>query len=181
MALEHATIASSLEQLGAADSEPKQLAGYAARWNTEYLSLFGPSMIAPGAFRLDGDAPQRVKFLWAHDESSPPIGKITRLEEDEIGLRFVADVAPTQVARDIAALVAMGAVGEASVGFLPVRKRQSGQLRVVEEAELVEISLVNWGAIPQTRVIALSEQLARRAALLARVGRIIGGMYDGRS
>ena len=59
----------------------------------------------------------RVKYLYQHDMNQP-IGKMTELYEDDKGLVFVAEIAKTQLGKDVVELMKSGVITENSVGIL---------------------------------------------------------------
>lgn len=118
-----------------------------------YASIFnnvdhGGDKVMPGAF-AEGlnkarQAGRTVKMLWNHD-SSQPIGVWEDLAEDGRGLRgtgrLVMDVPK---AREVHALMKAGAVGGLSIGYQTVKSEPEGNIRLLKQVELFEISPVTF-------------------------------------
>ncbi len=131
---------------------------------TGYAAVFGRAdsqadRIAPGAFLASlARHAGRVPLLWQHDMAEP-IGRLTTMREDDIGLWFDADLSGSRRARDAAALLQAGALRECSIGFLPRRiafeRRGQERVRVLQQIDLIEISLVTLAANPLARVISV--------------------------
>jgi hypothetical protein len=129
-----------------------------------YAALFGIAdrsgdVVAPGAFRaglrrLRGGLP----MLFQHKPEAP-VGLWDRIGEDGHGL-FVRGrlVTGAGLGRDLAALVAAGAVTGLSIGFRTVRAQRGGSggpRRILEEIELWEVSLVTFPMQPGARLTPL--------------------------
>ena len=103
-------------------------------------------VINPKGWLLDGFRSNPV-FLWAHDRSTPPIGRAARTWVDRNSLLAVIEFAPTEFANQIADLYEKGFMRGVSVGFIPieteVRESSYGRraLHFVQQ-ELLEISAV---------------------------------------
>ncbi|SMH60486.1 HK97 family phage prohead protease [Azospirillum agricola] len=123
-----------------------------------YASVYGVKdsygdTVAPGAFAASlaahRNGQRRVLMLWAHNPAEP-IGVWEGLEEDARGLkvrgRLILSTRRGQEARD---LMRAGALDGLSIGFRTRRAvRASGGGRVLQDVELVEVSLV---ALPSNR------------------------------
>ncbi|MET4896178.1 HK97 family phage prohead protease [Sphingomonadaceae bacterium jetA1] len=116
--------------------------GYAAIWDR--MDRAGDVM-RRGAF---ADAPP-VPLLWQHRGS--PMGRITALAEDDIGLSVAGAVEDPA----LAAMVRVGTVAGLSVGYRPRAVHQGG-VRAILSADLIEISLVTVPMQPRARVIQIS-------------------------
>ena len=86
-------------------------------------------------------------FLWAHNYTSPAIGRAVELWKEDHGLLATVEFAPTQFAQEVAALYRGGYQRGVSVGFRPLRYElrrhpNTGDLLGVKflEQELLEIS-----------------------------------------
>lgn len=90
----------------------------------------------PGAF---SPAPGSVPLLLQHDPAVR-IGEAA-IEDHRDALRFRAAVPPGWHT-----VVRESSLNEASVGFRAIRESRAGETRIIERAELAEISLVNSGA-----------------------------------
>jgi HK97 family phage major capsid protein/HK97 family phage prohead protease len=120
-------------------------------------------IIAPQAFRSSlqkwhgkGKLP---KMLWQHD-SKKPVGVWHEIYEDEHGL-FVKGqlLLDLEAGREAYSLVKAGIIDSLSIGFKAVKAKRAGknQSRILEEVDLMEISLVTFGANPEARITAVKE------------------------
>jgi uncharacterized protein len=97
------------------------------------------------AWRLLGKMP---KMLWQHDPKSP-IGIWTRLYEDEKGLYAEGKLAlGIQKADEAYLLLKEGIMDGLSIGFRPITalKDKTSKTRILLDIDLIEISLVTFGA-----------------------------------
>lgn len=126
-----------------------------------YASLFGipdlgRDVVRPGAF-VDSLAKRGVagiRMLWQHDPGEP-IGRWLAIAEDARGLRVRGRLNNAVArAREIASLMAEGAVDGLSIGYRVVladRDRASG-IRNLRRVDLWEISVVTFPMLPGARV-----------------------------
>lgn len=131
-----------------------------------YASVFGiqdsdGDVIVKGAFiktiekfQAKGKMP---KMLWQHNPSII-VGKFTELREDEYGL-FVKGslILEVEKGREAYALMKAGELDAMSVGFniASAGVGSQGRGRVIDEADLWEISLVTWGANPEALITSV--------------------------
>ena len=112
---------------------------------------------------------QNPVFLWAHDYTRPVIGRAQSVWAEPGQLLARMEFAPTDFAREVAALYRSGYQQGVSVGFKPLRyeeRRQEGTgaflgIRFLEQ-ELLEVSAV---PVPANR-----QALRRAMAQAPRVG-----------
>lgn len=135
---------------------PRRLVGYAAVFDVETELLFGfKERIAYGAFAKSLRENDRIVALWNHDTSFP-LGSTASgtliLSETSEGLYFDVTLPATTYARDLIELVTRGDVSGASIGFFPIRTNYVDGVRVIAEAELIEVSPVTLPAYPTTSV-----------------------------
>ena len=146
-----------------------------------YASVFGVQdsdgdVIVKGAFRKSIEKFQGMnkmpKMLWQHD-TTKIIGKYTEMREDDNGL-FVKGqlILEVQQGREAYALMKAGQLDAMSVGFNIMNAGGDGNMRgrVIDEADLWEISLVTWGANPAALITNVKnmkdyERLLRDAGL----------------
>jgi HK97 family phage prohead protease len=134
-----------------------------------YASLFGKAdqggdVVQKGAYaaslkRIAARA-GRVKMLWQHDPGQP-IGVWDEVREDATGLWVKGRILP-EVAkgREVATLVAAGAIDGLSIGYRTVRAERDGKgQRLLAELELWEVSLVTFPMLPEARVAAKAEAM----------------------
>jgi HK97 family phage prohead protease len=123
-----------------------------------YGSYFGNKdsdndVIMKGAYKKTiAENGERVKYLYQHDMNQP-IGKMTELYEDEKGLVFVAEIAKTQLGKDVVELMKSGVITENSVGIMPIQKNNKGDFREITEVKLYEISAVTLAANDQAKIL----------------------------
>lgn len=106
--------------------------------------------IRPGAFNL---AARDLLLLWQHDTKQPlarTSAKNLTVRSTSRGIEFEATLPPTQIAQDAHLLVESRVVAGMSFGFVVTRdswtQRDGEPLRIVEEADLFELSLVTDAA-----------------------------------
>lgn len=137
-----------------------------------YGSYFGnkdsdSDVITRGAYKKTiEENGERVKYLYQHDMMQP-IGKMRELYEDDKGLVFVAEIAKTQLGKDVVELMKSGVITENSVGIMPIQKQNKGDYREITEVKLYEISAVTLAANDQAKILDVKgnvdvEKLAKR-------------------
>jgi HK97 family phage prohead protease len=137
-----------------------RLSGYAAVFNDASVPLPFKERIAPGAFRKTLSESPDVRLLVNHEGlplARTKNGTLT-LTEDDIGLRFDAELADTQESRDIYTLVGRGDVDQMSFAFRVIRQNWSKDKseRTLTEVSLADgdVSVVTYPAYPTTSVEA---------------------------
>lgn len=138
------------------------LTGYAILWDAESRSIFEQGRmfterIARGAFDNSiNSSVDDIKLYFQHDPYMPLArtrnGSL-RLESDEKGLRFEADIPPTSLGEDVKILLRNGTLsGEMSFGFYVTDEvwSKDKKERTVTKGQLMEISIVTDAAYPQT-------------------------------
>lgn len=117
---------------------------------TGYAAVFGNidhgnDLIEPGAFTKTLQENPEVPILWSHD-TDEPIGISTAMIEDGRGLKVEAQLAmDVQRAREVHALMKMGAIKGLSIGYKTVKRSFKGQVRHLQELSLGEFSPVVFG------------------------------------
>jgi len=129
--------------------------GYGSVFNNTDL---GNDIIKKGAFEksLKKKGPKGVKMLYQH-KSDMPIGVYEEIREDEKGLYVKGKLAlGTQAGKEAHELMKMGALSGLSIGF---RTNEKGyhydkrtRKRIIEEVELMEVSLVTFPMNPKAQV-----------------------------
>lgn len=152
-----------------------RLEGYAARFNVPSLPLMHRGQrvtetIAPTAFDRSLHGGGNISMFWAHDSQEVMANTSSgtlELSTDSVGLRFSAHLPDTQRARDAVALVRAGVISQMSFGFQVREDAMDGTSRTLKDVELLEVSLVERAAYPQTTVASRSviSQLTGRTAL----------------
>ena len=144
-----------------------------------YGSYFGNKdsdndVIVKGAYKKTiAENGERVKYLYQHDMNQP-IGKMTELYEDDKGLVFVAEIAKTQLGKDVVELMKTGVITENSVGIMPIQKENKGDHREIKEVKLYEISAVTLAANDQAKILDVKgnidiEKLSKRYDNLSKL------------
>lgn len=156
-----------------------RLSGYAAVFNDASLPLPFKEKIAPGAFRKTLTELPDVRLLINHE--GLPLARTKNgtlnLIEDERGLRFDAQLADTQEARDLWTLVQRGDVDQMSFAFRVIRQNWSKDKteRTLTEVSLADgdVSVVTYPAYPTTSVEA--REKLNEALTAIREGRALDG------
>jgi HK97 family phage prohead protease len=129
-----------------------EISGYASRFGDADR---GGDVVQKGAYAVSLASGRGVKMLWQHDPAQP-IGVWSEIREDDTGLwvkgRLLEDVAR---AREVAALIAAGAIDGLSIGYRTKRAgKNDGGRRLLTELELWEVSVVTFPMLPSARVAA---------------------------
>lgn len=156
-----------------------RLSGYAAVFNDASVPLPFKERIAPGAFRKTLSEAPDVRLLINHE--GLPLARTKNgtlnLTEDDRGLRFDAELADTQEARDIYTLVQRGDVDQMSFAFRVIRQNWSKDKseRTLTEVSLADgdVSVVTYPAYPTTSVEA--REKLNQALEAIREGRALDG------
>ncbi len=139
----------------------RTLAGYAAVYgqNSREIVEHGRAFverIAPGAFNGTLSSGADVKLLYNHDASMPLArtrSGTLKLSSDRAGLAFETTLPETTLGNDVRALLERGDLsGEMSFGFFVEDESWNPKRteRLVKRAKLVEVSIVQDAAYPQT-------------------------------
>ena len=158
----------------------RTLAGYAAVYGQDSRTIVEhgrqfTERIAPGAFNETLSSGADVKLYYNHDTSMPlartKSGTLT-LKSDRNGLAFSAALPETTLGNDVRALMERGGLtGEMSFGFMVVEDswNKNRTERLVKRAQLMEVSIVQDAAYPQTSSSLRSVSAAFNAAVAARL------------
>ena len=123
-----------------------------------YGSYFGNKdsdndIIMKGAYKKTiAENGKRVKYLYQHNMMQP-IGKMKEMYEDDKGLVFVAEIAKTQLGKDVVELMKSGVLTENSVGIMPIQKENKNGYREISEVKLYEISAVTLAANEEAKIL----------------------------
>lgn len=123
---------------------------------------FHNDVIPKGAFEKSLTAWHKMgqlpKLLWQHDHCAP-IGKWLVIQEDDHGL-FVRGqlLLDLQKGREAYTLLRAGCVDGLSIGFNVLRARKGQGVRLIQEIDLQEISLVTFAANERARVTAVKDR-----------------------
>lgn len=146
-----------------------------------YASVFNAvdqqhERVSPGAFQTslsNWKKDHRLpKMLWQHDPQTP-IGFWESMVEDDYGLfvrgKILLDI---QQGREAYTLLKSGVVDGLSIGFLAKKTHLDGAVRVLDEVDLYEVSLVTFMANPHAKVTSFKNWTAppeSDASLLQRL------------
>jgi HK97 family phage prohead protease len=136
MKLEHKTFALKLD---APPDDEGRFTGYAAVFGNVDR---GNDVIEAGAFKKSLQENPEVPILWAHN-TDEPIGVSTMMVEDGKGLKVEGQLAmEVQRAREVHALMSLGAIKGLSIGYGTVKRTFKGAVRHLQELRLGEFSPV---------------------------------------
>jgi len=120
-------------------------------------------VIEPGAFRksVGERGASGIRLLWQHD-TSQPVGVLKQVRETEDGLFVEGELLDTNLGRDVAEILRKGAVDRMSIGFRSVRDRfdSKKKVRILEEIDLREVSLVTFPANEKAKITSVKAVLA---------------------
>lgn len=146
----------------------------------------GPTRFADGAFRESLARSTRYPLLWQHKDDQP-VGVVDLAEASEGLLADGRLALEVQRAREAHELLRMGALDGVSIGFTAEKARvetHGGKaVRVVEQARLMEVSLVTFPADPMARVTQVHREAEESeeealAALTTEVERHVGRTFS---
>lgn len=167
----------------------RTLAGYAAVYGQDSREIVEggrkfTERIAPGAFNETLSSGADVKLYYNHDASMPLArtrSKTLTLRSDRSGLAFSAELPDTTLGRDIKTLLERGDLsGEMSFGFFVTEDswNKDRTQRLVKKASLVEVSIVQDAAYPQTSSSLRSVSAAYTEAAYLRLALHFRRMTD---
>jgi HK97 family phage prohead protease len=141
MKIEFVAVPVTLDAAAGEDS-PRTITGVAVPWDTPAVVSGGQKVqFSRGAFDVNQ---KPAKLLEGHDMNQL-IGTVPELADADEGLMFVAKFAKTTRADQAIELVKATAYDSVSVGAIPTKFKYKGDVMIVSEATLLELSLV---AIP---------------------------------
>ncbi|ABD44852.1 phage prohead protease, HK97 family [Ehrlichia chaffeensis str. Heartland] len=118
-----------------------------------YASVFNivdkqKHIILPGAFSNSVKNSHKIKLLWQHN-STEPIGNITSLTEDNIGLYITANLLlDLQKGKEAYLMIKNGIINALSIGYSIIDDYIDAKtgVRVLKKISLWEVSLVTFPA-----------------------------------
>lgn len=127
-----------------------------------YASVFGVEdhhhdVVVNGAFAKTEDSVKlgrQIPLLWQH-MSDKPIGSVEDLKEDQYGLYIVAKIIPTiRYGMEALELIKSRIICGFSIGYNPTKHFMDyeNNVRILEEIDLWEVSLVTFPANPDATV-----------------------------
>jgi len=167
----------------------RTLAGYAAVYGQDSREIVENGRkfverIAPGAFNETLSSGADVKLFYNHDASMPLArtrSGTLKLRSDRNGLAFDATLPETTLGNDVRALLERGDLsGEMSFGFYVSEDswNKDRSQRLVKRAQLVEVSIVQDAAYPQTSSSLRSVSAAYTEAAYLRLALHFRRMTD---
>jgi HK97 family phage prohead protease len=148
-----------------ADVDQRIISGYASTWDEDRVR----DRIEKGAFkktlseRGPSNGKSKVKAMWNHRET---IGVVTNAKEDSRGLFVTMKVSETQRGNDVMTLVKDGAMDSFSIGFDIVKYEFDEAdsdvempLRIIKEAKLYEVSVVDFPANEAAMITDIKSQI----------------------
>ena len=141
---------------------------------TGYLSAFGNvdsdnDIIEKGAFSKSiNERFNDIFYLQQHDWTRP-LGKFTKLEEDEKGLYFEGEIINTSFGEDQLKLYEAGIVKEHSIGFITVKSEKGSNARIIKEVKLYEGSAVTLGANSNTPFLGFKSSVNEAKDLYKKI------------
>ena len=96
---------------------------------------------------LNSKEADRMRLCWQHNMDDV-IGRITAKGADGYGVWIEADILPTTLGKDVQTLVRGEAINELSIGYKTIRHHYEGDIRVLDEIIIREVSLVSIAANP---------------------------------
>lgn len=138
--------------------EAGEIEGYGSTfWNVDS----GGDRVASGAFAASIKA-KMPRMLWQHDPDKP-IGKWVSAEEDNNGLRVKGRLAlGTDQGRNAYELVKEGVLDSLSIGYRTIKSFNEGNIRVLKELDLWEVSLVTFPANDAALITSVKSELTAR-------------------
>ena len=144
------------------NEESRTVSGYLASFNTVDDER---DMIIKGAFAkslqehgVNSTSPRKIAYLYQHN-STLPLGKFTKLEEDEKGLYFEAEIDRIPLGDQVLTQYQSGTLNQHSIGFRYVWDKleydEENDVFVVKEAKLFEGSVVTMGMNENTPFLGM--------------------------
>jgi HK97 family phage prohead protease len=162
-----------------ANVDKYEFEGYASTYKKDLVG----DQVVQGAFKktLAERLPiNKIKILWEHREG---MGKPLEMYEDSKGLYVRGKISETQQNKDRLILMKDGVVDEMSIGYDVLQDELSadGSTRLLKELKLYEVSVVQFGANPDTSIMSAKSldlildelQPARLEKLLTKEGRTL--------
>ena len=159
------------------DIDAKQgiVQGYFSKFDV--VDSYG-EVVMPGAFKktIQENGPQslnpRIKHILNHDITLP-VGKLTELKEDSLGLTYTSQVGTHTLGQDFIKMAESGLITEHSIGYQVTKwEREKSNDKVVKLIELKlweGSSLTGWGVNQYTPLTAMkSDAMVDRLARLEK-------------
>jgi len=141
------------------NDEEWKVEGYASAFDS--VDKVGDTIL-PGAFKNTIESGRNVKMYYEHSRIMKP-GKWSTFVEDEYGLKTVGFLTRGHsLAKDVRAELRHGTLEGLSIGFVIPEggAEQKGDVRVIKEIDLHEVSFVGSPAEPKAVITAWKSELA---------------------
>ena len=132
-----------------AEPEGRTLSGIAIRYGDTATLPFGKERFEPGAFADLSDVRMDVQHVRSRIVARTGSGLV--LTDSPDALRFSAELPDTREGNDTLELVRRGILRGASIEFRAVREQLVAGIRVIREALLSAVSVVDTGAYKPER------------------------------
>lgn len=128
-----------------------------------YASVFGNvdhglDRIEKGAFRKSIVGRKSIPMLAEHRDT---VGVWNTLREDARGLKVAGRISDTALGRDVRTLAKDGAITGLSIGYRVKDADYDGDVRVIRDVDLLEVSLVTFPMNELAAISAAKSDLAR--------------------
>ncbi len=109
-----------------------------------------------------------IRFLFQHDPKEC-IGTIKAIHEDERGLYVECYISRTKRGDDLLILLKDGAIDKMSIGYIPIEVEEAGDIRVLKEVDIFEVSVVVFPMNEATDIFEVrSRDMTKVLAKLAK-------------
>ena len=141
-------------------TEDGEFEGYAATYGNTDL---GNDIIQAGAFdeSLRDRPAVAIKCLWQHD-TRKPVGTYAEFRSDSKGLWCKGKLLlSTQGGKEAHEFMKAGAIDSLSIGYRVREYRidRDNEVRIIEKAELMEVSLVTFPMNPEARIMGVKGEV----------------------
>jgi len=137
----------------AADAESRIIAGRIVSWNSEGNTSAGRTMFEPDSITMS----KNTKLVLQHD-TTRPLGKLVKFEQDELGITAEFKIAKTTAGNDALEEAATGLRSDFSVGVDVEAWDNKNGVMAISASNLIEVSLVTDGAIPGAEVAKVAAE-----------------------
>ena len=159
--------------------------GYASAY--EVVDSYG-DVVKRGAFaKTIAERGSKIKLLWNHDSSAPPIGKFLSLEEDSYGLKVKGRLSNTPRGQEVLQLLREGSIDSMSIGYTTIkydyeqRDDLGREVRNLREVRLYEVSAVNFPANEAATITQVKRQSELETILVQAEAYILSELKAGRT
>lgn len=137
--------------------ESRIICAYASTWDVDLAQ----DRLIPGAFLnsiakrftapLQAKGKSNIRFLFQHD-AKEVIGTVKKIHEDTQGLYVECYISRTKRGDELLTLLKDGAIDKMSIGYIPIDFEEEGDIRVLKEVDIFEVSIVVFPMNEQTDI-----------------------------